>query len=160
MQILGQQARRLYELALANPLLDSPVAGLRRRILRRRLGPLQTAAENPQHTIQSRPRVVLGRQRLSARRAGRKIDSTNSHCSSINSQRAAIQIRGDDLSNSSYSNIGTRIVNEMGSNLQRRLSELIPIMTNLSSILHIIHSVSPGRIYKAQVDFRPAYHHV
>src|SRR5208337_4855821 len=60
MQMFAQQAKRLNELALANPLLEPPVAGLIRRILRRHLGPLRTTAENTQHAVQNRPRVVPG----------------------------------------------------------------------------------------------------
>ena len=58
MQLPSQQAQRRNELALTNPLLEPSLTGLIRRILRRQLGPLCTTAENPQHTVQNRPRVV------------------------------------------------------------------------------------------------------
>ena len=60
MQMFGQQAQCFNELALANPLLKTPVAGLVRRILGRHLGPLRTAAENPEHAVQHRPCIVPG----------------------------------------------------------------------------------------------------
>ena len=58
MQMFGQQPQCLNQLALANPLLKAPVAGLVRRILRRHLGPLCAAAQNPEHAVQHRPRIV------------------------------------------------------------------------------------------------------
>jgi hypothetical protein len=52
---------------------------------------------------------------LSSRRAGRKIGSTNFHCSSVSSQRPAIQVRRDALSISSFAEIGCQDVYEIGS---------------------------------------------
>jgi hypothetical protein len=60
MQMFGQQVQRLNEPALANPLLKPPVAGLVRWILRRHLGPLRTTAQNPEHAIKHRTRLVPG----------------------------------------------------------------------------------------------------
>jgi len=58
MKMVSQQAQRFYQLALANPLLKTPVAGLIGRILRRHLGPLRAAAQYPKYTVQHRPRLV------------------------------------------------------------------------------------------------------
>ena len=58
-----------------------------------------------------------GRPRLSSRRDGRKTGSTNSHCSSVSSQRPAMPACRDALSNFSLAEIGPRIVYEMGSSL-------------------------------------------
>jgi hypothetical protein len=52
---------------------------------------------------------------LSLRRRGRRIGSTNSHCSSVGSQRPAIQVRRDALSISSLAEIRPENVYEMGS---------------------------------------------
>jgi hypothetical protein len=54
---------------------------------------------------------------LSLRRRGRRIGSTNSHCSSVSSQRPAIQVRRDALSISSLAEIRPENVYEMGSRL-------------------------------------------
>src|SRR5579859_4494110 len=56
-----------------------------------------------------------GRPRLSLRRRGRKTGSNNSHCSSVSSQRPAIAVRRDALSNSSLAENYTKKVYEMGS---------------------------------------------
>ena len=58
MKMFGQQAQRLHDLAFANPLLKTPVAGLVGRILGRHLGPLRAAAENPKHAVEHRPRLM------------------------------------------------------------------------------------------------------
>jgi hypothetical protein len=52
---------------------------------------------------------------MSPRRAGRKIGSTTFHCSSVSSQRAAITVRGDALSNSSFAERRSHNVYKMGS---------------------------------------------
>jgi hypothetical protein len=95
MQMFGQQAQCFNELALANPLLT-----------RIQSTPFSTARVSCQ-----------GRPRLSSRRAGRKIGSTTSHCSSVSSQRPAMAIRRDALSNSSFADFKPQNVYEMGSSV-------------------------------------------
>ena len=62
-----------------------------------------------------------GRPRLSSRRTGRSNGSTNSHCSSVNSQRPAMLVRRDALSNFSLAEIRPRNVYEMGSRIRLRI---------------------------------------
>jgi hypothetical protein len=57
-QMLSQEAKHSDEPALANPLLKAAMASLVGRVLARHLCPLGATAENPQHTVQHRPRVV------------------------------------------------------------------------------------------------------
>ncbi len=54
---------------------------------------------------------------LSVRRAGRRIGSTNSHCSSVNSQRPAIPVCGAAQTTSSFPQFRNSNVYEMGSTL-------------------------------------------
>ena len=58
-----------------------------------------------------------GRPRLSARRASRSTGSTNTHCSSVNSQRPAIGACGDAQSNSRMHHLQASDVYETGSRL-------------------------------------------
>ncbi len=60
-----------------------------------------------------------GRPRLSPRRAGRSTGSTNSHCSSVSSQRPAIAARGNALSLPSFADFRLENVYEMSSKLPR-----------------------------------------
>jgi hypothetical protein len=79
-----------------------------------------------QNTPYSTARVSCqGRPRLSSRRAGRKTGSTNSHCSSVSSQRPAMTVCRDALSNFSLAEISPRNVYEMGSKEVRPLAQSI-----------------------------------
>lgn len=60
MKMVSQQAQRLHQLALSNPLLKAPMAGLIGRILRWHLGSLCTAAQYPQNAIEHGPCLVPG----------------------------------------------------------------------------------------------------
>jgi len=60
MKMVSQQAQRLNQLALTNPLLKTPVADLIRRILHRHLGPPRVAAQNPPNAVEHGPRSVPG----------------------------------------------------------------------------------------------------
>ena len=60
MQLLGQHPQGLLQLLVAHPSLKTAMAGLVRRILPRQLPPLRPGAQNPQHPVQHRARV-LGR---------------------------------------------------------------------------------------------------
>jgi len=57
-QMLGQEAKHFDKPALTNPLLKAAMAGLVGRVLVRHFSPLGATAENPQHAVQHRPRVV------------------------------------------------------------------------------------------------------
>src|ERR1019366_8797755 len=76
--------------------------------------PLPRIQSTPLSTV---PVSCQGRPRLSLRRTGRKTGSTNSHCSSVSSQRPAIAVRRDALSNSSFAEFRRRNVYEMGSRI-------------------------------------------
>jgi ketosteroid isomerase-like protein len=52
MQMSRQHLQRLFQLSTADPLLESPVAGLVRRIFLRQLAPLRSRAQHPEHTVQ------------------------------------------------------------------------------------------------------------
>jgi hypothetical protein len=58
MQMSRQHLQRLFQLPAANPLLESAVAGLVRRIFLRQLAPLRSCAQHPEHTVQHGPRIV------------------------------------------------------------------------------------------------------
>jgi len=60
MQQSRQQSQRFHQLAVADPLLETTVAGLVWRILLRQLTPLRSGSQDPQHTIQHGTRVVPG----------------------------------------------------------------------------------------------------
>jgi len=58
MQMPGQQAQHVNQLALADPLLKPAMARLVGRIFLRHLDPLRSAAKNPEHAVEHRTRVV------------------------------------------------------------------------------------------------------
>lgn len=113
-QMLSQEAEHLNKPALTNPLLKAAMASLVRRVLARHLSPLGATAEDPKYAVQNRPRVVPWTASVIRSSQGRKIGSTNAHCSSDNSQRPAIAIRRDALSNSSLADFDHRNVYEIG----------------------------------------------
>jgi len=56
--MFGQLTQDQFQLAGAHPLLKTAMTGLERWILLRQLAPLRTRAQNPQHAIQNRTRVM------------------------------------------------------------------------------------------------------
>ena len=93
-----------------------------------------------QNTPCSTARVSCqGRPRLSSRRAGRSTGSTNSHCSSVSSQRPAIPVRRDALSKSSLAEITPQNVYEMGSRVPAPLRNLQLLFADLVDAIGIQH---------------------
>ena len=58
MQMPRQPLECLFQLAAAYPLLEPAVAGLERRILLRKLAPLRSRSQHPEHPVQHRARVL------------------------------------------------------------------------------------------------------
>lgn len=58
--MFGQQTQNVNQLALANPRLKAPVAGLIGRVLGRHLGPLRAASANLVYTVQHCSHIVPG----------------------------------------------------------------------------------------------------
>jgi hypothetical protein len=57
-QFLGQCPQGFLQLSATHPLLKAPMTGLIRWILGRQFPPLRPGAQNPQHPIQHRARVL------------------------------------------------------------------------------------------------------
>jgi hypothetical protein len=118
-----RQAQCFNEHALAYLLLKKPIAGLVRRILVWHLvhsAPLPRVQRTPFSTTRA---SCQGRSRLSSRRAGRKTGSTTFHCSSVSSQRPAMAIRRDGLSNSGVADVMFQNVYEMASTVTKVFPE-------------------------------------
>jgi hypothetical protein len=60
MQMPGQRAQRLLELAAAHPLLEAAMAGLERRILLRQLAPLRARAQHPKDAVPHSAPIMPG----------------------------------------------------------------------------------------------------
>jgi hypothetical protein len=58
MQMSRQHLQRTFQLSVADPLLESPVAGLIRRIFLRQFAPLCAGTQHPEHAVQHGPRIV------------------------------------------------------------------------------------------------------
>ena len=82
----------------ADPLLESPVAGLIRRIFLRQFAPLCAGTQHPEHAIQHGPGIVPRTAAVVLPPLGRNTRSTTAHCSSVSSQRPVIDTCGDQQS--------------------------------------------------------------
>ena len=119
MQMSGQQAQRLNQLAFANPLLKTPVTGLVRRILRWHLGPLRAAAQYPEHTVQHCPRIVPRTAAIILTPGWTQDRLHQLPLFVCQFPTTCHAIRRDALSNSSLADIQQQNIYEMGSSLPR-----------------------------------------
>ena len=87
MQMPRQHLQRLFQLSAADPLLESAVAGLVRRIFLRQFAPLRSGAQHPEHAVQHGPRIVPRAAAVVLTPCGRSTGSISAHCSSVSSQR-------------------------------------------------------------------------